>query len=422
MISLSKIFPSSLHLKKTIVQNMSWLFLGELTGRIIKIFLVIYATRLLGTSEWGMFSYILSFVTIFVNLTDIGLNTIVVKELVSNDKNMFSYFSTALYIKLSLLLLSGIIIFTTIPYESIGDNIVIVISLFIFSFFETIRDFIMSLRRAEEKMKHEALFKILSNIIIGFFGFYFLYLANTATNLSIAYGLGAFISFIISGFFLFKKNTAIFSSFSKKLVTPLLSLTWPLAIILITTTVIFNTDILVLQKYRTLTDVGIYSAAQKLVFLFHIIPQVILGATQPAMTKLRLHLEEFKIFYRKVFILLMISSVSTSLITIIFPKQILLLFYGNDFTAGVLPLQILAVSLIPVFINYLSVYTIIVFDKQKKLLIGNSILIVVNIILNTILVQYLGITGAALATTLSLSLVYLYNSRQVKNIIFSYKG
>jgi len=420
MFNLSKLFPSSLHLKKTIIQNMSWLFLGELTGRIIKILLVIYAVRLLGTSEWGMFSYILSFVTIFINLTDIGLNTIVVKELVSKDQEKFSYFSTAFYIKICLLLLSALVIFTTIPYESIGNNIAIVISLFLFSFFETVRDFIMSLRRAEEKMKYEALFKILSNIIVGLFGFYFLYLASTAQNLSLAYALGAFLSFVISSLFLFRKNKYIFSSFSKKLVSPLLNLTWPLAIVLMTTTVIFNTDILVLQKYKTLSDVGTYSAAQKLVFLFHIIPQVILGAMQPAMTKLRSHMEEFKSFYKKVFIILMGSSILISITTILFPKFILSLFYGGDFVSGSTALQILSLSLIPVFINYLSVYTIITFDTQRKLLWGNTVLILTNIILNLVLVRLYGIIGASLATTISLSLVCLYNTYQMKRFIFSY--
>lgn len=420
MFNLSKLFPSSLHLKKTIIQNMSWLFLGELTGRIIKILLVIYAVRILGTSEWGMFSYILSFVTIFINLTDIGLNTIVVKELVSKDQEKFSYFSTAFYIKICLLLLSALVIFTTIPYESIGNNIAIVISLFLFSFFETVRDFIMSLSRAEEKMKYEALFKILSNIIVGLFGFYFLHLASTAQNLSLAYALGAFLSFVISSLFLFRKNKYIFSSFSKKLVSPLLNLTWPLAIVLMTTTVIFNTDILVLQKYKTLSDVGTYSAAQKLIFLFHIIPQVILGAMQPAMTKLRSHMEEFKSFYKKVFIILMGSSILISITTILFPKFILSLFYGGDFVSGSTALQILSLSLIPVFINYLSVYTIITFDTQRKLLWGNTVLILTNIILNLVLVRLYGIIGASLATTVSLSLVCLYNTYQMKRFIFSY--
>lgn len=420
MFNLSKLFPSSLYLKKTIIQNMSWLFLGELIGRIIKILLVVYAVRLLGTNEWGVFSYILSFITIFINLTDIGLNAIVVKELVSKDQEKFSYFSTAFYIKLFLLLLSALVIFTTIPYETIGKNITIVVSLFLFSFFETVRDFIMSLSRAEEKMKYEALFKILSNIIIGVFGFYFLYLASTAKSLSIAYAFGAFLSFIISSLFLFYKNKYIFSSFSKKLIYPLLNLTWPLAIVLITTTIIFNTDILVLQKYKTLSDIGIYSAAQKLIFLFHIIPQVILGAAQPAMTRLRSHIGEFKSFYKKVFIILIGSSTAISVTTILFPKFILHLFYGGDFVSGSIALQILSLSLIPVFINYLSVYTIITFDTQKKLLWGNITLILTNIILSLTLTRFYGIIGASLATTISLSLVCLYNTYQMKRFIFSY--
>lgn len=419
MFNLSKLFPTSLHLKKNIIQNMSWLFLGELTGRIIKIILVIYAVRLLGTSEWGMFSYILSFVTIFINLTDIGLNTIVVKELISKDQEKFSYFSTAFYIKLSLLLLSAVIIFTTISYESIQNNIAIVVLLFLFSFFETVRDFVMSLSRAEEKMKYEALFKIFSNFIIGICGFYFLHLANNAQSLSTAYALGGFLSFATASLFLFKKNKYIFSSFSKKLIYPLLHLTWPLAMTLITTTIIFNTDILMLQKYKTLSDVGIYSAAQKLIFLFHIIPQVILGASQPAMTKLRIHMEEFKSFYKKMFFILTGSSILISATTLLFPKLMLFLLYGGNFTSGSTALQILSFSLIPVFINYLSVYTIITFDAQRKLLWGNITLIIINILLNVILIQSYGIIGASLATTISLSLVCIYNTYQMKRFIFS---
>jgi len=139
------------------------------------------------------------------------------------------------------------------------------------------------------------------------------------------------------------------------------------------------------------------------------------------MTKLRSHMEEFKSFYKKVFIILIGSSILISITTILFPRFILSLFYGGDFVSGSTALQILSFSLIPVFINYLSVYTIITFDAQRKLLWGNTALIVTNIILNLILIRSYGIIGASLATTISLSLVCLYNTYQMKRFIFSYR-
>ncbi|HCX45466.1 TPA: flippase, partial [Patescibacteria group bacterium] len=43
-----------------IVKNTLWLTGGEVTGRLIRAVLVVYAARTLGASDWGTFSYVLS--------------------------------------------------------------------------------------------------------------------------------------------------------------------------------------------------------------------------------------------------------------------------------------------------------------------------------------------------------------------------
>ena len=48
--------------KQTIAKNTFWLFFGEIIGRILKLGIVVFATRKLGVEGWGLFSYSLAYV------------------------------------------------------------------------------------------------------------------------------------------------------------------------------------------------------------------------------------------------------------------------------------------------------------------------------------------------------------------------
>ncbi len=80
--------------------NTSWLF-AENILRLIAGFLVgVWVARYLGPEKYGIFSYALAFVAIFAGVAKLGLDGIVVRELVKEPEKKDLYLGTAFWLKL----------------------------------------------------------------------------------------------------------------------------------------------------------------------------------------------------------------------------------------------------------------------------------------------------------------------------------
>ena len=67
-------------IKQTILKNTFWLFIGQVMGRILRGFLVIYSARVLGAADWGIFSYAIGLVAFLTIFTDLGINALITKN------------------------------------------------------------------------------------------------------------------------------------------------------------------------------------------------------------------------------------------------------------------------------------------------------------------------------------------------------
>lgn len=427
METIKRLLLTNTTVKQTIFKNTFWLLFGEIIGRIFKIILIIYSARVLGVLGWGVFSYTLAFVSIFISFTDIGLNTLVSKEL-SKDKEKIQYLSTSFYLKIFCLLIASILVllfqnFFTGKIENAGLSLILF--LLGFSFFESLREFLMSINRAREKMEKEAILKIFSNICVSIFGIIFLSINNNPISLALGYATGAGLGVIISFFSLKDYTRKIWLNFDKKLILPILSSAWPLAIVLTMSTLLFNTDTIIIGQIKTQTEVGLYASAQKISFLFHIIPGFFCASILPSLVKSIEDKQKFiNLFKKSIGIILGISIIIFLCVTL-FSKQIISILYGIEYIQSKKSLQILMISTIPIFLNYIIVYSLIALQKQKKMILSNILAIILNIFLNITLIPSYGIIGAAIATVITISILcilnYLILQKSFKNFNFSYK-
>ena len=65
-------------------KNISVLFLAQVISYILAFFYTIYAARYLGVSGFGILSFALAFTMIFAVMADLGLSTLLVRD-VSRD-------------------------------------------------------------------------------------------------------------------------------------------------------------------------------------------------------------------------------------------------------------------------------------------------------------------------------------------------
>ena len=81
-------------------KNTSWM-MGEQFLRIIAgLFVGIWVARYLGPEQFGLFSYVLAFTAIFGGIAKLGLDGIMVRELVNHPEKRDTYLGTAFWLKI----------------------------------------------------------------------------------------------------------------------------------------------------------------------------------------------------------------------------------------------------------------------------------------------------------------------------------
>jgi O-antigen/teichoic acid export membrane protein len=183
----------------------------------------------------------------------------------------------------------------------------------------------------------------------------------------------------------------------------------------------YQADIILIGFFLTATDVGYYAVAVGLSKFFWIIPQAIQTITYPATS------EYWSNNNHSALQTMIDKSIKYSTCILLpiglgvgfFAKDIITLIFSEGFIYAVLPLQILLVGTI---INGAMqrpigsiLYSIELPELNLRIFASAAI---ANIILNLLLIPYLGIAGAAIATTISFLLItfliLLYTTKKVR--------
>jgi Na+-driven multidrug efflux pump len=80
--------------------NTSWLFGEKILRMIVGLFVGIWVARYLGPEQFGLLSYAQSFVGLFIAIATLGLDGIVVRELVKDSSRRDELIGTAFWLKL----------------------------------------------------------------------------------------------------------------------------------------------------------------------------------------------------------------------------------------------------------------------------------------------------------------------------------
>ena len=405
--------------KQTVAKNTVWLSISNIGGRLIKAAIVIYAPRVLGASEYGVFSYAVTLAAFLGIFMEPGINSVLLREgsRTSGDEQS-AIFSVTLLIKLLLVVFGiGVIIyigplFTTLP----GAKVLLPIAAILLTF-DTLREFMVSLLRAREKMQWEAGIFLFTNLTIVIFGFIFILRNPSAVALGWGYAIGTAIGGIAAIAVVWKDIKEAFSRFSTRLITPILQSAWPFAITGALGLLFTNTDILIISWMKTAADVGIYSAAIRIIQLLYIVPGILQMSTLPVFSRLAQNDKaKFRVALEKSVGLIFLVSFPLAIGGIILGTQIMGLLFGSAFTSGSLAFKILLVTLVVDYPGSIIVNAIFAYAHQKSLIVSSAIGGVTNVAFDLLLIPRWGMTGSAVATLIAQIVTNWYIWHMMKKI------
>ena len=387
--------------------NTSWLFAEKILRMMISLFIGIWIARYLGPSDFGLFSYVQSFVGLFIVFSTLGLDSIIIKELVKNEAKCNELIGTAFYLKLIGSIIIIIIISFIIPFISTDNytNILIyIISLsIIFQSFNVVDFYFQSkiLSKYVVYINTISLF-ISSSIKI-------ILILNEASLISFTYVI-LFDSIILAFGFIYiyiKENSLINIKslhFDKKLAISLLKDSWPLILSGFVISIYMKIDQVMIKEILTVKEVGEYAVAARISELWYFFPMILVSSLFPAIINAKKNNDA--LYYsrlQKLYNLMLWSSIIIAIIITFLSETIILFLFGNVFINASDVLVIHIWTGIFIFFNIACSKWVIIENLQKYAIYLDISAVGINIILNIIFIPIWGIKGAAFATLLSYS-------------------
>ena len=391
---------------KRYLKNTSWMLIERLLRIIAGLFVGIWVARYLGPEQFGLLSYILAFVGIFGGIAKLGLDTIVVRELVNNPQNSDIYIGTSFWLKvigtiIVLCLLAFILPFTS--NDSTTNLFILIIGIgLIFQSFEIVEFYFQS----QVLAKFVSICKITQLLICSIIRInlvlmeselqYFVYLTIFEAFIL---GLCYFLAYKHKNGYLLPIN-----KFSLLIASKLLKDSWPLIFSAIVIMIYMRIDQVMIKEMLGSYEVGIYSASVRLTEIFYFIPFIITSSLYPAILKAK---QKSKELYNKrlqwLYTMLIWLAILISVIMMIGSELLVDLLFGDDFKDVAKVLSIHIWASIFVFIGTASGNWYVTENLQTLVMINSSVGATVNLILNLILIPEFGILGAAYATLISQS-------------------
>jgi O-antigen/teichoic acid export membrane protein len=397
-------FPINNNLKQ-IIFNINWLIFENLVQIASGLVVGVWVARYLGPEGYGIISYAVAFVTIFLTFTDLGLSQIAIKDLVENPNEKSRILGTSFILK-TVASISSIILIVPILVVLKPDNFVIQIAVTIVSIKLLIEtpNVINYWFQANVNSKYSAISKSLGTLASSIIKIVFILSKFGVIWFLVAIVVESLVATILLIKLYDKKsNENIFLwNFKLSLAKDLLKKSWPLLFAGIAASIYKRIDQLIIGGILDTGNLGIYAAAVTIAEAPYFISTAISNSVYPAVIYSKkfsesLYLKRLQLLY--VFVVWL--SMFISIFIFIFSKNIILLLYGEKYLASAEVLKVYVWSGIFIFLRSAGNRYLLAENMQKELLISTVVGALVNVVLNIIFIPKLGILGAAYATLVS---------------------
>ncbi len=377
--------------------NIIYLFSLEFFVRLIGFAATTYLARVLGTSGFGLINLglaILGYALLFGNsgLTLLGTRKIAADsgnpgELVSN------ILSARFYLSLIILIISFLIVLIFITSGE-TRNIVLIYFLYLIPFAFLLEWFFQGIQR----MGAITIGRVIG--MAAYLAFLILFVRSEKDTLLTAVGwiIGGAVNSIILWVIFNKSGNKAKIKFRNFNFIPVIKESISLSLASIIAGLAVSFPVIYLGIVTTNSDIGIYSAAFKIIILFLTFDRVFNALFFPKIINcINNYPEKLEGIFNSILKIIVVFSLSVGLIEIIGGNLIITLIFGKLFFDSILIFQLLTGYFTFTLINSVFSYTIIGMNKENIYTVGLSIGAVVFIIFSIVLYNYFSVPGVALA-------------------------
>jgi len=389
--------------KQKIVSNLYWAVLGYVVRIVSELFVGILVARYLGPEQYGLMSYIISFVTLFSVLATFGLDNIEVCELSRRNIAKEVLIGTAFRLRLIFGVITVLIIFGVVhcfEADLFTRAMVMVYSMsIILNSFGVIRNYFTAIVQNKFVVTSE-----ITRIAAG-----------TLIKIALLVLNAPFVWFIVSLTFDFLILASGYIFAYKSQVGPihhwkydsrtavfLMRQSFPLLLSGAAVLVYQRIDQVMIRNMIDNKSLGYFSTAAKFADLILFLPIVLSQTMTPLLVRAKADNVELYFARRQQFVGVIVwVTILSSVLTCVFSYGLINLTFGKQYLESVPVLQVLAFRAVGMALSSSSGQLIIIEDMQNRAYIRNVIGCGVCVMINIWAIPRHGIVGAAWASVIT---------------------
>ena len=387
---------------KKVINNAKWIIVCKIIQSIMQLIIGMISARYLGPSNYGLISYAASIVAFALPIMKLGLDAVLVHELVESPEREGEIMGTSLLLNVfsGILCICGVSLFSWITNMGEKETLIVCILYSISIFFAAL-----------EMMQYWFQYKLLSKYssVIMLFAYFFvsaykIFLLVLSKNVywfavshSVEYGIIGILLILF-----YKKNNGLKLSFSYMRAKKMLSKSKHYILAALMVVIIQNTDHIMLTELVGKSENGYYSAAITSASVAQFVFTAIIDSFRPLILSSKKKSDgEYDKNIVTLYSVIIYLSVAQSLVFTIFAPLIINILYGAEYVAAVPVLQILTWYRAFSFMGIIRNIWLLAEEKQRYLPLINLVGVLLNIIFNALVIPFFGACGAAFASLIT---------------------
>lgn len=386
-------------LSNRFLQNTGWMAFAQIYQMVISLFIGVISARYLGPTNYGTINYAASYISFFTIFCALGLEGIVVKDMISKREQEGIILGSGIAMRLIAGVLSMIAVCVIVYFLNPNDSVLLTVT-FLQSIILPFNAFHLIDMWYQSKLnsKVSTIIRCISYTLMSLYKIYLLITGKSVEWFAFSTSLDSLLIALMF-MLMYRRNGTRKLKFDYNTSKELLLQSYHLIISTMMAVLYSQMDRVMIGKMMTQTDVGFYTAAATICNMWVFIPQAFANSARPVIMELKD--KDSNIYIRRLKQLMGFIFWIGALFSIVFTVMadfIIHVLYGDAYTMAKGPLIILIWSTVFSSLSYPRSIWMICENKQnytKYILIWGVIL---NLILNYYGIKYLGIIGAAIAT------------------------
>jgi O-antigen/teichoic acid export membrane protein len=405
---------------KEIFKNAAFGSVSNIINLGSGLLLTLMIANYLGASKLGLYAMVISLASIVFVVTNMGIQTILIRE-VSKDRSMISkYLSNSLGIRLFVSLPAGLsfcyLFGHLFDYGNVSTSLTLIAAFYVA--FSGLIIIVHGLFQAIGKFNFQLWLTLASKAVLLGIIFWQLTHGKGLETIMMTLMLIQLATCMVGLMVIAILICPVKISADWKFWKPYIRESFPLMLAGTTETINLKIDTILMGSMRNDLDTGHYTAAYNFYLGIMILPYALLTSFFPTFTRtMNTSKEEgWQIFQKMFWVIGAVATLLGFIVSLISEEMIQLLYSSEGFAASVIPLKILCYGLPFVLLSRLCSYALLSLGKQTLVFYASAVGSVFNITANIILIPIYSGVGAAFTTIATEAIILIFFMRIISKL------